>query len=510
MEKNVLIAIVLSLFVLIAFQVLMPKHAPPPPSPLPGQAPVANQPAPTAVPAAPEAPKAEAPPVTVAAEKEISVTTGLYRAVLSSRGGTIKSWELVSYEDEKGNDVQLLREGGLYRALALGVGNDFSVAGANFSVSGGDLVLDDARNTGSVTFRHAGQGFSITRTYTFYHDSYRFELEDTVEGLPEYQITLGSEFGVFDRETKFVHTGPVLLKDVDREEFEAKKLKEPRFFTGNIQWIALEDKYFFSALVPRGPVDRAKVWKYQDAAAISYIAAPGTHAFLGYAGPKELDRLKGLGLGLEHVVDFGFFSVIARPIFWLLKKFHAVVGNYGWAIVLLTIVIRVPFIPIVNKGQKSMKKLQELQPRMQEVKEKYKNDPKRMQQEIMSMYKKHKVNPMGGCLPMVLQIPVFFALYKVLLIAIELRNAPWALWIHDLSAKDPYYVLPIVMGISMVVQQRMTPTAGDPRQQKIMMFMPVIFTFLFLNFASGLVLYWLVNNLLSIGQQLYVNRKKTA
>lgn len=507
MEKNVLIAIVLSLLVLIMFQFLMPKPAPPPPA----QAPVANQPAPPeAPPAAPGAPKEAAPAPPVAAEKEITVTTGLYQAVLSSRGGTIKRWELASYKDEDGNDARLLREGGLYRALALGVGNDFSVSDAVFSVSGGDLVLDDVRNTGSVTFRYSGPDFSVTRKYTFYHDSYRFELEDTVEGLSEYQVTLGSEFGVFDRETKFAHSGPVLLKDVDREEFKAKKLKAPRLLTGNIQWIALEDKYFFSALVPQSPVESAKVWKYQDAVAISFIAKPGTHSFLGYAGPKELDRLKGLGVGLEHVVDFGFFSIIARPIFWLLKKFHAVVGNYGWAIVLLTIVIRVPFIPIVNKGQKSMKKLQELQPRMQEVKEKYKSDPKRMQQEIMTMYKKHKVNPMGGCLPMLLQIPVFFALYKVLLIAIELRNAPWALWIHDLSAKDPYYVLPIVMGISMVVQQRMTPTAGDPRQQKIMMFMPVIFTFLFLNFASGLVLYWLVNNLLSIGQQLYVNRRKSA
>ncbi len=175
---------------------------------------------------------------------------------------------------------------------------------------------------------------------------------------------------------------------------------------------------------------------------------------------------------------------------------------------LLTIIVRVPFIPIVNKGQRSMKRLQKVQPLMQQIREQHKKDPKRMQSEMMNLYKKHKVNPLGGCLPMLLQIPVFFALYKVLMVAIELREAPWVFWIIDLSAKDPLYILPLVMGASMFLQQKMTPTAGDPRQQKIMMFMPVIFKVLFNNFASGLVLYWLVNNLLSIGQQIYVNKKK--
>jgi YidC/Oxa1 family membrane protein insertase len=507
MEKNALIAIVLSLLVLILFQFFLPK---PPPAPPEGPA-VANAPAPEEKPA--EAEKAPPPSgprdATTAGEKDIRVETGLYSAVLSSRGGTLKSWQLKKHKDEQGLDASLLEGGGLIRALALGVGSDFSISEHNFKVTGRDIVLDDSRNTGSVTFSYRGAGYSIRRTFTFYHDSYRFDLVDEVTGLPEYQITLGADFGMLDRGAKFVHTGPVLLQDVAREEIKAGKLKAPRLFTGDLKWIALEDKYFFAAIVPATPMESAKVWKEQDSAAISFIGQPGVRKLLVYAGPKEHDRLKELGVGLEHIVDFGFFSIIARPIFWLLKKIYSVVGNYGWAIVVLTIVLRVPFIPIVNKGQKSMKKLQELQPRMQEVKEKYKNDPKRMQQEMMAMYKKYKVNPMGGCLPMLIQIPFFFALYKVLLIAIELRSAPWTLWIQDLSVKDPYYILPIVMGISMVAQQKMTPAAGDPRQRKMMMFMPVIFTFLFLNFASGLVLYWLVNNLLSIAQQLYVNMKKT-
>src|SRR5208283_4201968 len=219
------------------------------------------------------------------------------------------------------------------------------------------------------------------------------------------------------------------------------------------------------------------------------------------------NRLQQYHAGLEYVIDFGFFSIIARPLFWVLKLFYKTFHNYGVVIVILTTIVRIPFIPLVSKGQQSMKKLQDIQPRMAEIREKYKNDPQKMQREIMELYKKHKVNPMGGCLPMLLQIPVFFALYKVLLISIELRGAPFMLWIHDLSLKDPSYVMPIIMGITMVIQQKMTPSSMDPAQQKMMMIMPVVFTFMFLSFPSGLVVYWLVNNLLSIAQQSYTNRK---
>jgi YidC/Oxa1 family membrane protein insertase len=251
----------------------------------------------------------------------------------------------------------------------------------------------------------------------------------------------------------------------------------------------------------------ARAWTVNGSPVIAFKGAPSVNKFFLYAGPKEHDRLVKLNHGLEYIIDYGFFSIIARPLFWVLKFFHSFLGNYGWAIILLTIVVRLPFIPIVSRGQKSMRRLQEIQPKMNEIREKYKKDPQRMQQEMMGLYKKHKVNPMGGCLPMVLQIPVFFALYKVLLISIELRGAPFMLWITDLSAKDPYYILPVVMGITMVIQQKMTPSTMDPKQQKMMMLMPIVFTFMFLNFASGLVLYWLVNNLLSIAQQFVINRK---
>jgi YidC/Oxa1 family membrane protein insertase len=510
MEKNAILAIVLSLLVLMAFQYLAPKQTPPP----------ARQSAPPEdvrpleearpLPAEETATQTPSPTPDYKGEETISVETELYSARLSSIGGTIKSWELKQYFDDKGMNVSLLSDGSPYRALGIGWGGDFGPSDANFIVKGGDLVLEGSDNSGSIKFEYSDGRYSIKRTYTFYSDGYHFDLVDEVTGPTQYQITLGAKFGIHqDKEDRLTHMGPVLLEDTKRIDVKPNKLQpgEARIYTENIKWIAIEDKYFFSAIAPLTTVDDARTWKSGDSTSIALSGRPGLNEYLVYAGPKDHDRLKALEKGIEHIIDFGFFSIIARPIFWLLKQFHKLVGNYGWAIVLLTIVIRVPFIPIMHKGQKSMKKLQQLQPRMKEIREQYKKDQQKMQQEMMALYKKHKVNPMGGCLPLLLQIPVFFALYKVLLIAIELRGAPWMLWITDLSQKDPYYILPIVMGVTMLLQQKMTPAAGDPRQQKMMMFMPIIFTFLFLGFASGLVLYWLVNNLLSIAQQVYVNKK---
>jgi YidC/Oxa1 family membrane protein insertase len=512
MERNTVIAIVLSVLIILGYQYFFTRQAP---VKQPAQQPRTEAPAPAQPPVAePAAPVEAAPapsPAAAPEEKLVTVETELYRATLSSTGGTVKEWLLKKYKDQNGNDVSLLEGQGPYRALAVGFDDDFGVSDANFSVRGGDLNLRGEGNTGSVVFEYRARNYSIKRTYTFYSDKYLFDLTDEVTGLPSYEITLGGYFGIHNfKEDRLSHTGPVLLQGTDRREFKAKKLEAIEVYRDPLKWIAEEDKYFFAAIVPETPMQEARVWKAQDTAVIAFQGAAGENRMRLYAGPKSLDRLKALGLGLQHIVDFGFFSVIARPIFWLLQMFHGVVGNYGWAIVILTIVIRVPFIPLVNKGQRSMKKLQQLQPRMQELKEKYKNDSSRMQQEMMQLYKKYKVNPLGGCLPMILQIPVFFALYKVLLITIELRDAPWVLWIRDLSQKDPLYILPVVMGVTMLIQQKMTPSAGDPRQQKLMMFMPVVFTFLFLSFPAGLVLYWLVNNLLSIAQQIYVNRKKEA
>jgi YidC/Oxa1 family membrane protein insertase len=511
MDKRTLIAIVLSVAIIILWQVFFVKPPPPPPAPVTAerQAPAVNAPAgeaPAPAPAAGMEPF-EAPRV----EQIVTVETPLYEAEFSSRGGTVRRWTLKDYKDPDGRGVDLLSKGGPYEALALGWQDDFSVSSKNFSVASENLVLSGRRPTGSLVFTYAAEGVSIRRTYTFHHDTYTMEIRDEVSGVPEYQLTLGGDFGIHKKDGRYTHVGPVFQMGADLEEVKAKHLDEgPKVFPGQeIKWVAVEDKYFCAALVPETPMAEAKAWMLRDSPALSLKGATGSHALTLYAGPKSQDHLGEAGESLRNIVDFGFFSILARPIFWLLKKLYGILGNYGWSIVILTLILRIPFIPLVNKGQRSMKRLQQVQPLMQQIREQHKSDPKRMQAEMMGLYKKHKVNPLGGCLPMLIQIPFFFALYKVLLISIELREAPWALWIQDLSAKDPYYILPIVMGISMVLQQKMTPSAGDPKQQKLMMFMPIIFTFLFLNFPSGLVLYWLVNNLLSISQQLYVNLKKT-
>ena len=510
MDKNTLLAIILSIAVILGYQLFFPPQQPEIKAPQP----IAEKKAVVAEPVKPPV----IPSGTSAPEKEIRVENEFYSAVLSSKGGTIKSWEINAYKDKKGQDVILLRKPGVLPALSIGSRDSFDLADVIFSVSGTDLKLDSNKNSGTIIFEYSRDGLSVRRTYTFYADTYKVDITDEVAGLPEYWISLGSDFGIYEGDARSgTHIGPVLLTGTDLKELNAKKLKEPNIFKEDLKWIAQEDMYFFAGLVPATPVDEARAWTYKDSPVISFKGLPGVNKFVLYAGPKEQKRLEKLNLGLEHIIDYGFFSIIARPLFWVLIFFHSFFGNYGWSIILLTIVTRIPFIPLLNKGQKSMRKLQDLQPKMAEIREKYKKDPQKMQQEMTELYKKHKVNPVGGCLPMLLQIPVFFALYKVLLVSIELRGAPFILWITDLSAPDILFghiagfslggPLPYLMGLTMVIQQKMTPSTMDPKQAKLMMLMPVVFTFMFLNFASGLVLYWLVNNILSIIQQFFVNRK---
>jgi len=251
--------------------------------------------------------------------------------------------------------------------------------------------------------------------------------------------------------------------------------------------------------------------------AVYPIPAPGgevilsTFPFALYLGPKDMGDLeKGEG-GLGRVLSFGFWDPIAKPMLFILKLFYKFIPNYGLAIIFLSVLIKVVFWPLTHKGQKSMKEMQKgmqkLQPKLAELKEKYKNNKDELNRRTMELYRTHKVNPLGGCLPLLIQFPVFIALYRVLLNSIELRHAPFvSSWINDLAAKDPTYISPLIMGASMFIQQKMTPTAGDPAQAKMMLAMPIVFTFLFLNFPSGLVIYWLVSNVLSISQQYYINK----
>lgn len=515
MEKRALIAVALAFIILFLYQQFFFR---PQPQQISKKAEVTKKVEP------PPAKPVELPVTKkISEEKKIKIETDLYSAIFSTKGGTLRYYEIKKYKGKDGKNVVLLMTEGLMPPLAIGSQGEFNLADADFYTSGKDIKLNKEIASESLVFEYSDKNYSVRRTYNFYNNDYRIDIKDEVSGLTDYWITVGSDFGIYDKKDTSVHIGPVLLKETDRIEFNSKKLKEEKVYSGGLKWIAQEDKYFFASLVPLTNMEEAKVWKKNGSPLIAFRGRPDTNRFILYAGPKEYDRLKALRVGLEHIIDFGFFSIIAVPLFWTLKLFYKFLGNYGWAIVFLTLIVRIPFIPLINKSQKAMKKMQELQPRMAEIREKFKKDPQRLQQEMMILYKKYKVNPVSGCLPIILQIPIFFALYKILLIAIELRGAPFMFWIKDLSAPDTLFghipswfpliggfavgPLPILMGVTMVIQQKMTPTSMDPTQNKIMMLMPIVFTFIFLNFASGLVLYWLMNNIFSIVQQFYVNKK---
>jgi YidC/Oxa1 family membrane protein insertase len=302
--------------------------------------------------------------------------------------------------------------------------------------------------------------------------------------------------------------------------------KEPQIFTGKVDWVALDEGHFLMAMVPQATpktsvsVAESKPDFFTVALRQPEKIARGQESLFTsavYFGPKDLNNLKALNLGLERAVDFGWFDFLAKPLLYVLKFINGFVHNWGWSLVILTILTRIVFWYPNHKSYKSMKEMQKLQPMVAKIREKFKDDKEAMNKELMGLYRTFKVNPMSGCLPMLIQFPVFIALYNVLSYAIELRHAPFIptipftniVWLADLSAKDPLLITPLVMGASMFIQQKMTPSAGDPTQAKMMLFLPIIFTFLFLNFASGLVIYWLVNNVLAIIQQHYTNKYLT-
>ena len=336
-----------------------------------------------------------------------------------------------------------------------------------------------------------------------------------------------------DSKQTYNHIVPALLIDGKLVKEKPDKIKDKLEHKGNISWAALQDTYFAAMLIPTKAITSEVLITKQDEdrisvglAAEAVALAPGvvvSQQFGLYAGPQNLEKLEALGVELEKIVDYVWFSILAKPIMQVLKFFHKFSGNYGVDIIILTIIIKMLFWPLTNASFKSMKDMQKIQPKISALRQKHKSDPQRLNREIMELYKKHKVNPVGGCLPMVLQIPIFFALYKALLISIELRHAPFFLWITDLAAAEPGWfglwqaptvwlelrTLPLLMGLTMFVQQKMTP-AGDPKQAKMMMMMPVFMTVIFYNMPTGLVLYFLLNNLLTIGQQYMINKKQQA
>src|SRR5688500_3349209 len=376
----------------------------------------------------------------------------------------------------------------------------------------------DAHPVGNVTmqFHDTTTHLSVEKRLTFHHYSYLVDMSFTVEGVAEsYDIGLGTNFGIVEWGDGFIGLIGSASRVDDKIEKETPDLELER--KGSVQWVALQDKYFLSVLMPQG-ASAALAKKEGDKLVSAGVRLPASGARTTdlqlYAGPKEYDTLRSLNVGLEETIDFGWFifgswsvvKAVAKPIFYVLRFINEYTHNYGVTIILLTMGIKMLFVPLQYKSYKSMKQMQLVQPKVLALQEKYKDDRDKLNKELIKLYRDHKVNPVGGCLPMVLQMPVFVALFNILYMTIDLRQAPFVGWITDLSVQDPYYVLPIIMGATMVIQQKITPTTMDPTQAKIMLVLPVFMTFLFVNFPAGLVLYWLTNNVLTIGQQVLTDR----
>ena len=525
MEKRILIAILLSMLVLFVYPFLFPSPPPPPKSQTAETSPRKSEEGG----APPAAETVEVSGAVAAEEKTVTVETDLYKAVFTNRGAVIRHWELKQYwaDLKKQNNIVLFDPGkiivGAYPMTVSVSDGELNklLQGGLFSVEGGDLHLSHDNPKGSIIFTLVDpvSGKGVRKSFTFYNETYKVDAEVTPINIGgNYTVSTGSNFGISEwGEARMVgFVGPTTLVGTKLIKDKVAKIKGPLYHEGDIKWTAVQDKYFISALIPKDKVNRVIVSKSSERDVhVEIEVSEGQKAsFMLYAGPKEYKRLKALGVGLDESISFGWFivwelsiiSYMAKGLFYLLQLFYRLSHNYGIAIIFLTMIVRVVFIPLTFKSFKSMKDIQRLQPEIQKLQKKYKNDKAELNKAMMELYKTHKVNPLGGCLPMVLQLPVFIGLYNLLANTIELRQTPFILWINDLSIKDPYYVLPIIMGITMLIQQKMTPSTVDPTQAKIMLIMPVMFTFFFLNFPSGLVLYWLVNNVLTIGQQ-YVTTK---
>ena len=486
------------------------------------------------------------PTVPVAAPKTartITVDTPLYQARISENGAVFYSFLLKNYRERVAKDS--LQKQILTGDETLGVGQigfaGKSISGLDNAIFVADLTSDQVKVTDSsreITFLWRSEdGILIEKIYQFTTDSYVVGLSVTVKN--------GSSRGVQDKlfvtlnskapgdKRMYAFEGPSALINDALEEIKIKKLKDQDTFDGKIKWVALQSRYFMSGLIP-DQIEEASLHlalKSEKFVAAHYrqpekAIPPGTqhtYAYQLFMGPKKMQELRRVGNDLDKLIDFGWFDFIAKPCVWLMNVFYGVIPNYGVAIIILTILVKILLWPLGAKSYKSMSEMKKIQPLMKEIREKYKNDKKKMNEEVMGLYRTYKINPLGGCLPMVVQLPVFFALYRMLYEAIELRHAHFFLWIDDLSAPDrlfnfgfsipfmePPYGIPVltlVMGATMLLQQKMSPPMGDATQAKMMMFMPVVFTVIFINFSSGLVLYWLTNNILSIAQQYYTQKK---
>ena len=474
----------------------------------------------------------------------IDVRTDLLHVEIDLFGGELREAKLLTYPVEVDMPDVPFRiftdtEPGILVAQSglVGSGDDYPNHKTRFSGEAESYTLSSDRNSIDVPLHWTSPGgVNFTKIYTFYRDSYLVDIEFRIKNSSgaswqgyQYGQFLSTEF-VEDSEGFLIfralpsyrgaaiYTPEEKYEKIDYGEIESDS---PVIQSTESGWVAMLQHYFVTAWLPHEnspyrlytkALNSDGETRYQ----VGYVSlAPTTVAnnSVGvarsqlYVGPKEQDRIKDPAEGLILTVDYGWLTPVSSPLFWVLEKINGFVQNWGFSIILLTLLVKIIFYPLSAASYKSMAKMKKLQPRLKTLKDRYGDDKQKMNQEMMQIYKKEKINPLGGCLPILIQIPVFIALYWVLLESVELRQAPFIFWLNDLSRSDPYFVLPIMMGASMFAQQLLNPTPLDAMQKNIMMSLPIVFTFFFLWFPSGLVLYWLVNNILSIAQQWYITRK---
>lgn len=540
--KRLLLSVVFAFSLFMLWENWMRYTNPPKPA-----VPVATQgvnqgagvPTPMATPNAAGTPAAAAVAATSSSDysayPKVVVKTDTVVAEVSALGGDIYRLELEKHRatGDHANNFVLLENKGAHTYLAqsglLGLG--LPTHKTVYAIEPGDFTLEEGEDKVVVRLKAPvdANGVAVTKVLTFHRGSYLVDVSyevmnpsgEPIDATAYFQLVRDGapaehSAGLFGGVSTF--TGPAFftqdgkfqkVKFADIDKKDAKFVKSAKD-----GWVAMIQHYFVSAFLPQEGVQRdffvdSFNGLYSAGVKVPLTVEPGKTASVNvplYAGPQEQNNLKKIAPGLDVVVDYGWVTIIAAPLFWLLSFIHSILGNWGWSIILVTIIIKAVFFPLSAASYRSMARMKTLMPRMKQIQERYANDKMRMNQEMMNLYKTEKVNPMGGCLPIVIQIPVFIALYWVLLGVVEMRQAPWILWITDLSARDPYFILPLIMGATMFIQQRLNPTPPDPIQAKVMMAMPIVFTFMFLWFPAGLVLYWCVNNSLSILQQWYITR----
>ncbi len=478
--------------------------------------------------------------------KTFTITTPLYDAVLSESHATIESLTLKQYKKNLKDDSPLKEivsqktGAGLFGLTLEGAGlTGFETAAFKpDSNLGPTTVVSQGTKTLSFTWQHP-DGISVKKILTFQADSYLINCDVVFQNGSQRPLKDSLGIAVSEhyndevaKEARFAFLGPIAYIDNEFQEIKPKNIDENNTLHGNVTWAGYTDRYFVKMIVPQNPVDGMVKLSHERDIITSRLVVPmaqidpgrqATYSFNLYMGPKSLKILSDYNHDMTKVVHFGWFTFLAKPLLMVMNYIYSVIPNYGVAIILLTIIIKLVFWPLGTKSYKSMNEMKKVQPLMTQIREKYKDDKQRMNQEMMSLYKTYKVNPAGGCLPMLVQMPIFFALYRMLYSAIELRHAPFFGWIQDLSAPDRLFhfdfaipmvqepsgipVLTLLMGASFFLQQKMTPATGDPTQAKIMMLMPIFMTVIFINFSSGLVLYMFVNNIISMGQQYYTQKK---